>query len=160
MSLALSNVDYHCKCNLICVFLHKCLYILYSFLTECFYFFRTNKKKAPAPSFDVFNLQEGELPTVRDRKSSATSVLYNRVANGQTRRTAHLDGSFYIELKVFNSADVDAGGDDLWKKSLLWLKLRTNDDTPHWDRVQKFVRQASSLFESEATFYSNNINFK
>lgn len=92
---------------------------------------------------------------------AAASVLYNRVANGQTRRTAQIDGSFYIELKVYNSADVNEGGDDLWKKTLLWLKVRTDDDTPQWDRLQKFVRATSSLFDqSEATFYSNSYKFK
>ncbi|XP_028167787.1 uncharacterized protein LOC114358106, partial [Ostrinia furnacalis] len=121
---------------------------------------RTSKKKTTGV-FDVFNLQDGEPVLERRSSTKPASVLYNRVANGQTRRTAHLDGAFYVELKVFNAADVDAGGDDLWKKSLLWLKLRTDEDTAHWDRIQKFVREASSLFnESEATLYSNNIKFK
>lgn len=93
------------------------------------------------------------------RKPAAYFV--NRVANGIERRTANLEGEFLIDLKIYNTSDAHSDDStDLWKKALLRIKLQIGEGTSHWQLLQKFVRSVDTVFEEEAVFYSDKINFK
>lgn len=78
------------------------------------------------------------------------------------RRTADVTGDFYVEVKVYNKAEVASTlREDRWKKASVALKVQLNRNTPQWDGLQVFMRRTHELFDnSEPVFYSDNINIK
>ncbi|XP_047997745.1 uncharacterized protein LOC125235279 [Leguminivora glycinivorella] len=67
-----------------------------------------SKKKTASNPFDVFELFPDDeafaknCPTPDQLRSSITQ----RVADGLTRRAADLEGEFFLELRVYNTADI------------------------------------------------------
>lgn len=123
-----------------------------------FYCFRSKKHKTGAVS-DIFGLLAESEKVARNTAQvfPVTSSLLTRVANGHLRRVVPTDGEFYIELKVFKTADaVSTKADERWKKALVVLKLMTDQDSSRWESLQKFVKEAFSAFEdAEPSFYGD-----
>lgn len=111
-------------------------------------------------SSDLFGLED-YVPT-KTSVADFGSSLISRVANGKVRRTADVSGDFYVEVKVYNKAEVaSTPKEERWKKASVALKVQLNRNTPQWDGLQVFMRRTHEFFDnSEPVFYSNNISLK
>ncbi|XP_047984078.1 uncharacterized protein LOC125240784 isoform X1 [Leguminivora glycinivorella] len=118
-----------------------------------------SKKKTASNPFDVFELFPDDeafaknCPTPDQLRSSITQ----RVADGLTRRAADLEGEFFLELRVYNTADIRSElAEHKWKKALLAVKAQINNDTPQWEYLQKLTKHLRTLFDdAEVTFFHN-----
>ncbi|CAG9138370.1 unnamed protein product [Plutella xylostella] len=122
---------------------------------------RTNKKKKTSGTskLDIFGiLDEAENLASRAAPDNypISSSFVSRVANGSVRKSLINDGEFYVELKVYNTLDAKTSKpEERWKKALFNLKLLTEQDGEPWQALQKFVREAHSVFgDCEPVYYS------
>ncbi|CAG9134557.1 unnamed protein product [Plutella xylostella] len=128
---------------------------------------RTNKKKKTSGTskLDIFGiLDEAENLASRAAPDNypISSSFVSRVANGSVRKSLINDGEFYVELKVYNTLDAKTSKpEERWKKALFNLKLLTEQDGEPWQALQKFVREAHSVFgDCEPVYYSEKIHIK
>lgn len=84
------------------------------------------------------------------------SVLSRRVADGVLRRAAYLEGNVFIEIKIYNVADI-VGVDpkDRWEKAVLNLKYQGDSDAPEQASLKEVVKLCRKQFLDEGKFFSN-----
>lgn len=120
-----------------------------------FYFF---SKKAASDS-DIFGIShdhEAGADVGSSGRACLPSLFVYRVANGCERRTAHTDGEYYIDCKVYRANDArNTDSLELWKKAIVRIKLQTDIDSPQWQKLQEFVKSADVLFPDKPIFYDN-----
>lgn len=120
-----------------------------------FFCYRIRKRKA-----DIFAILKSEekLNTLEVRDtSSSTSSFTARVSSGQVRRTTTLDGDYFVDIKVYNTADwVGYKPEERYKKALSYVKIQTDINSPEWEALQRFLGLAFVRFEhSEPVFFKN-----
>lgn len=85
-----------------------------------------------------------------------TSSLTRRVADGTLRQVAELSGEFFVELKIYNTADIcDVDPRQRWEKAVATLRMQLTPDSPEWDITKKLFAKGKNKFEEEATFYAD-----
>lgn len=116
--------------------------------------------------FGLLTEEDEEIANENCGRSNARlmldSSLTTKVANGAVRRTAPLIGAYYVEVRVYNTAEaLKSRPDERYKKALVTLKAQLNVETQEWRDLQKFIKKTKTLFnETEPVFYSNKIHFK
>lgn len=118
------------------------------------------KKKSSENLFDVFGLfpEESKSFTKSGESDLLESSIVNRIPNGVTKRARSLDGNFFVELKVYHTADIRGElRQDRWKKAVLAVKAQIDDDTDEWQSLQKFIKKLKILFEGvDVKFYTRS----
>lgn len=111
--------------------------------------------KASLLESDTEDENEARRAVSRNR-GRLTSSFERRVADGILKRTTTLPGSVFVELRVYNTADI-IGLDikERWKKSTLMLKHQTSHDAPETELLKKYVNCVKAQFEGEGKFYPN-----
>ncbi|KAG7299657.1 hypothetical protein JYU34_016647, partial [Plutella xylostella] len=119
----------------------------------------TTKKKPAGDLFAIIRDAEKVAKTCPEQHQLGSSIV-TRVASGHVRRAAPTEGEFYVELKVYNTVDAaSTTSQERWKKALVTVRLQADQDTPHWEALQKFMKSVYTLFEdTEPTFYGEKIN--
>lgn len=103
---------------------------------------------------DVFGLSRG---VTDDRETKVLSSFFvNRVANGNEKRSAPLEGEYVVDLKVYRTNDIQ-GVDpiDAWRKALIRVKLQTTEDSEQWRALQRFVHKTDEIFKEDPKFYKD-----
>ncbi|XP_050554908.1 uncharacterized protein LOC118273196 [Spodoptera frugiperda] len=115
-------------------------------------------KKAASDS-DIFGIShdhEAGADVGSSGRACLPSLFVYRVANGCERRTAHTNGEYYIDCKVYRANDArNTDSLELWKKAIVRIKLQTDIDSPQWQKLQEFVKSADVLFPDKPIFYDN-----
>ncbi|CAH0625724.1 unnamed protein product [Chrysodeixis includens] len=118
---------------------------------------RTSKKVTS--DSDIFGISRDHETGAQVGEGSSgraclSSLFVYRVGNGCERRTAHTDGEYYIDCKVYLANDArNTDSLELWKKAIVRIKLQADLDSPQWRKLQEFVRSADVLFPDKPMFY-------
>lgn len=71
-----------------------------------------------------------------------SSYIYRRVANGYTKQYKNNQrGSHYIDLKIYKCNELEnVKPKQRWRKSILTLKTKTDDNTRGWQHLVDFLK--------------------
>ncbi|KAI8426935.1 hypothetical protein MSG28_014605 [Choristoneura fumiferana] len=115
------------------------------------------KKMETKNPFDVFGIfpEEAHKP---DGMGPLESSITSRVPNGTTKRACTLNGDYFLELRVYNTADISGVLiQKRWKKAFVTLRAQIVDESDEWEALQTFIKKISALFkDADVKFYSND----
>lgn len=116
---------------------------------------KINKKKCY-----LFLQEENEPHSVPVRAAPLRSYLSRRVGSGYTLQSDPTRrGDYYIELRVYNTKEIEALGTDRWKRALVTLRSSTNGDTRIWKAVTQLVVAAKEEYRCiQPVLYPSNFN--
>lgn len=109
----------------------------------------------------IYSDSEEEVEAEAQRAASRqaqkiTSSLSRRVADGVLRRTAHLDGDLYIEVRVYRTAEyLKKPQAERRESATLALRFQTHSDAPEAEGLHAFIGAAKKKFRNEGTFFAD-----
>lgn len=102
---------------------------------------------------------DSEDETFRQRaehKSGAAglqSTLIRSVPGGKVRRVSQLPGDLFLELKLYNVADIKTiAAKDRWEKALVNLKIQVDSNSPEVSIINKALKLCREHFIEEGVF--------
>lgn len=86
------------------------------------------------------------------------SYVTRRLANGFSRQiNEEKTGSFYIELKIYNSDEIERVPPiNRWRHSVLTIKNKTDSDTESWKHLNTFIKETRKEFKKCAPTFINS----
>lgn len=117
----------------------------------------SSRSIVPKPSkFQLCNLfgDDEDAAVIAEAKNNALkSVLWRRVANGLLKRSEDLEGNLFVELRVYNKADIiDVDPRQRYWKAAVNLRYQVDESEPELQALQKFIKLAKTKFTHEGTF--------
>lgn len=116
----------------------------------------SSKASKPGPSKlsigSLFGDEDRDL--IAEAKSRGLpSVLWRRVPGGLIKRCEDLDGGLFVELRVYNKADiVNVEPRHRYWKAAVNLRYLVDEGEPDVDLLYKFIKVAKAKFTGEGTF--------
>lgn len=105
---------------------------------------------------NIFGLNKRGACQDEPNDSRITSTFVLRIANGNERRVAELQGEYVVDLKVYRTSDIkELDSLEAWKKALVRIKLQTSENTDQWRSLQRLINHADEVFEEEPRFYKD-----
>lgn len=80
------------------------------------------------------------------------SFFVRKLPKGFSRIVKSKNGSFFIQLKVFKSIDVENQCNDS-KNAILIIKNKTENNTEAWNYLSKFIQSTQTEFRNYRTFF-------
>lgn len=82
------------------------------------------------------------------------SVLTRQVPGGKVCRYGQLSGELFVDLKLYNVADIASiTSKDRWEKALVCLKIQVDPNSPEVSYIKKVLKICKEHFTDEGTFY-------
>lgn len=87
------------------------------------------------------------------------SSYSKRVADGVVRRSVQLEGDLYLDLKLYQVADIkDVDPRKRYEKAVLALKYQANFDSPQLGLLRQLLKHCKSSFTEEGFFFADKKN--
>lgn len=82
------------------------------------------------------------------------SLLKRQVPGGKVCRYGQLSGDLYIDLKLYNVADIASIAlKDRWEKALINLKIQVDSNSPEVSHIKQVLKICKEHFTEEGKFY-------
>jgi hypothetical protein len=82
------------------------------------------------------------------------SVLRRKVPGGSVYRYGQLSGDLYLDLKLYNVADIASiASKGRWEKALVNLKIQVDSNSPEVSHIKNVLKICKEHFTEEGTFY-------
>lgn len=82
------------------------------------------------------------------------SVLQRRVPGGKVCRYGQLSGDLFVDLKLYNVADISSIAPiNRWEKALVSLKIQVDSNSPEVSYIKNALKICKKHFTEEGTFY-------
>ncbi|XP_073950571.1 uncharacterized protein isoform X2 [Choristoneura fumiferana] len=89
-----------------------------------------------------------------EQKSVLQSTLIRQVPGGKVRRTSQLSGDLFVELKLYNVADIKSiDPKDRWEKALVNLKIQIDSNSPVVSNINETLKLCREYFIKDGVFY-------
>lgn len=113
------------------------------------------KKRNKPTSSDLFGDGSGEeeesipLPSKGKKVPPIYTQYTRRVANGISRQCIESKmGAYYVELKIYDVSEIERVLPiNRWRHAVVSLKNRTDDNTPAWAYLKKFLNETKKEFK-------------
>lgn len=78
------------------------------------------------------------------------------MADGTLRQSTLLDGDFFFDVRVFNTADIiNLDTRQRPDQASAHLRLQVDPSDPLWITIKKIFKEGKTRFQKEAVFYAN-----
>lgn len=111
---------------------------------------------------DELGKNSGTGEQLRPLQAALLKSFFSQRGSGAhtTQRDPARSGEYYIELRVYNTQEVEhEPNDERWKRALITLKTCTDTDTVIWRSLSNFVKAAKEDFKKiQPIMYPINLN--
>lgn len=103
--------------------------------------------------------EESHRMPVVVRAAPLRSYLSRRSGSGYTLQSDPTRrGDYYVELRVYNTKEIESLEKERWKRALVTLRSSTNEGTPIWKAVTQLVTASKEEYKRiQPVLYPSNI---
>lgn len=110
---------------------------------------------------ELFGEEEDATTIAEAKVNLLKSVLWRRVAGGLLKRSEDLEGNLFVELRVYNKADIiNVKAHQRYWKAAVNLRYQVDDSAPELDALHTFIKLAKAKFTHEGTFQLDNVKYE
>ncbi|XP_049871199.1 uncharacterized protein LOC126370404 [Pectinophora gossypiella] len=112
--------------------------------------------KKPGEEWRVIDSESEDEEVIKRSKNALQSSYSKRVADGTVRRTAKLNGDLFVELKLYQVADIrHVDVRKRYEKAVLSLKYQADHNAPELQLLQQFLKKCKPKFGTEGYFFAD-----